>query len=136
MTAKSAPETHLPVLLSSASILRLSLSWTSMKRQCWEFTPLCVSLPASRTPSVTSVGTCFWLNSRTSSLVFTASVASMSVPHAEFGLVLEYLVDPVEDPRLQGGDELERPDVLLDLFRSSGPCDHGGHVLVPPCPGE
>src|SRR5712692_11607911 len=77
ITAKFALATHAPEVLSLARQDRFFGSWTRMKRQCWELTPLCVSLAASRTAILTSAPTGFESNSRTSSLVLTASVVFM-----------------------------------------------------------
>ena len=76
MTAKSAPSTHLPVVLSAASLLRFARSWTRMNLQGCMFIAEDVSLAASRILLFTSPGTRFDANSLTSSFVAMASKAS------------------------------------------------------------
>lgn len=73
MTAKSAPLTHAPVVLSCDNATMFSGSWTSMNLQCCEFMDDAVSLAASSIFAFASSSTRLDSNSLMSSLVLMAS---------------------------------------------------------------
>src|SRR5579863_1974974 len=135
-TAKFAPATQEPEVLSLARRASPCRSWTRMKRQCWELIPLWVSLPASRTDSLIGFGTGLSENSLTSSLVLTAFAAFISVAHVQVRPVLKDRFDAVHDVVVQRGNVAQGPHVLLYLCGLRGPGDHGADVVVPACPGE